>query len=224
MRVQTGVIALAIAAGLWWLLEQDRMSPLALTVVEWQTRSQLPIPLYVPFLVVGVVGVGMAVVQRLQRPAPPPPRRQPSSASALGQQAAVMPAPGDDRWVVDVLSRARAVPLDPGASLHFDVAAGVPIGLRLVQLTPEAERRSLEHFARYLSTIPTPPRVRVEVGGSTDRAAPQRIRHQLHRALREVFPTDAPGVLLSGDQIDVVFSAPADCWRSRGRVFMDQEG
>ena len=214
-------VLLLLAAGVgWYLLEQDRMSPAALTVVEWETRLALPVPLYVPLIAAGVLLLVAGVVARRRAPSPepaaPPPRRRPPSPASLPPGAGAE-GTDDGRWVGEMLSRARRLPIETGASLQFDVADGVPVGLRLERMAPEAERRSLEAFAEFLSQIPTPPRVLVEViGGST-----QRPRHLLHRALRGLFAPDTMQVLQHGQQIDVLFFTPDDRWGHRKRVYLD---
>lgn len=221
MRVQgmLGLCALLAAGGLAWLLEGDRMSPLALTAVEWQTRSQVPVPLYVPLALLGGVlvltGLRRTRSRRSSSPSPvPTPAPAPASAALEGD---------GDQWVVAVIQQGEALGLEVGATLSFDVAAGVPVGLRLSQQTPEAERRSLETFAAYLARFPTPPRARVELEGAIPTGAALRVRHLLHRALRQVFPPDSLRVLQHSDRIiDVVFSAPDPRWGRRLRVFMDQ--
>ena len=61
MRI-LGVLLLILAGGLAWLTVADRMSPLALSVVEWESMIGVPIS-----AIAGLAGLGLAGMRRRRR-------------------------------------------------------------------------------------------------------------------------------------------------------------
>lgn len=210
-----GAILLLCAGALGWLSIGDRMTPLALDLVELETT--LGLPLYAP---VGTLGALLLLAGfGARRPAAlpsPPPTHAPAPA-APGAAAAV--TEDDDAWVPAVIQKARSLTWEPGASLTLDAAEGVPFLLRLSGLPPAAEGRSLQALARFLSTIPTPPRVRVSFSGSS--ALSESHHHRVRNAMRAVTSPDRFQVLRQGDDVDVLFFHASPCWEKRGRLFID---
>lgn len=206
-----GALLLLCAGVSAWLSIGDRMSPLALDLVELETG--LGLPLYAPVGTLGVLLLIAGSATRRRPPAPPP-------AEAAPPSPAVITDGGDDAsWVPAVIQRAQALQWEPGAALVLDAAAGVPFELRLMGMPQAAEHRSLQQLARFLAEIPTPPRARVTFSGST---APADSRHhRVRAALRSAGAPEVRQVLRQGDSVDVTFASSGPCWVRRGRLFID---
>ncbi|MFT4979445.1 MAG: hypothetical protein ACI8S6_005356 [Myxococcota bacterium] len=207
-----GVLLLLLAGALAWLSIGDRMSPVALTVVEWETRLGLGLPLYIPATILGTLTLLASF------------RRRPQAARRTSPTSAVV-APSlidadGEAWVPAVIRGAQALTWEPGASLLLDAAEGVPLALRLEGMPPAAEKRSLIALARFLAAIPTPPRARVIFVGSTALAASHH--HRVRGALRQELGGEDLQVLRQGDEIDIVFFSADPRWAARGRLFLDE--
>ena len=209
-----GVLLLILAGGLAWLTFADRMSPLALTVVEWESMIGVPLS-----AVVGIVGILCLIFGSRERAAPPPAsaaQRRP--ARRAGIEPSIQPTSSD--WVGDVIQRARALPLADGVQIKLDEGSGIPFTLFLERVTPEVERRSLDAFSSFLSSIPTPQRAKVVFIGNNTTGVPRQ--HSVKGSLRRVFHATAYQVVPQQNWVDVLFFAPDPCWAERPFLFLDQ--
>ena len=100
------VFLLLAAAGLGWLSIGDRASPLALMVVEWETR--LGFFFYQPLALFGLVGLAFSLIPKRS---PPPPRRRPTSHSTAAPTGTY---PQGSRWAPAVFQAAGAQRLPCG--------------------------------------------------------------------------------------------------------------
>ena len=216
MRI-VGVVLLLGAGGLAWLTMVDRMSPLALSVVEWESRIGFPLA-----SIVAIAGViSLIVGMRKSTPLPPasPTSPPPGSRKAQPVIERLNPAATVD-WVTEAIAMARALPLEDGARIKFDEGSGIPFTLHLERLTPEVERRSLDAFSGFLSTVPTPQRVKVVFIGSNATGVPRQ--HAVKGSLRRVFHAAALQVIPQQNWVDVLFFEPDPCWENRPFLFLDQ--
>ncbi len=181
-------------------------------VVEWDTR--LGIPLYALSALLGVLLVTLSLVRLRPRPAAAP--AQPQADGAI--KRAVLPESGD--WVPQLISMARAIELQEGASVRLDEGSGVPFGLRLERLTPEGERRAMDQFAAFLAAIPTPPRVKVSFIGASATGVPRH--HIVNGALRRHFHSSTYQVVSQESWVDVLFFTPDARWEGRPFLFLDR--
>ena len=214
MRI-VGVLLLILAGGLAWLTFADRMSPLALTVVEWE--SMVGVPLSAIAAIAGVLCVVLAGRARSE-PTPIASAAQRRPARRAGVEASITPANSD--WVGDVIQRARALPLAEGVQIKLDEGSGIPFTLCLERVTPEVERRSLDAFSSFLSSIPTPQRAKVVFIGKNTTGVPRQ--HAVKGSLRRVFHATAYQVVPQQNWVDVLFFAPDPCWADRPFLFLDQ--
>lgn len=208
-----GVLLLLLAAGLGWLTQVDRMSPLALSVVE--VESQIGFPLA---LIAAVAGIVMLVLGFRKRPAPPAPQAEERPNHTAGVKPSISATSSE--WVSDVIGRAQALPLAAGASITLDKGSEIPFTLLLNRVTPEVERRSLDAFSSFLSSIPTPKRAKVVYVGANATGVPRQ--HVVRGTLRRVFHAAAFQVVAQEDEVDVLFFTPDPCWASRPFLFLDQ--
>lgn len=214
MRI-VGVLLLVLAGGLTWLTVADRMSPLALTVVEWESVLGVPIA--------AITGLAAALCLVFSARTSSKPRQSASveqrrPARRAGIEASIKTTNSD--WVGDVIQRARALPLEDGVQLKLDEGSGIPFTLHLERVTPEVERRSLDAFSSFLSSIPTPQRAKVVFIGNNTTGVPRQ--HSVKGSLRRVFHATAYQVVPQQNWVDVLFFAPDPSWADRPFLFLDQ--
>jgi hypothetical protein len=194
---------LLAAVGLGWLSIGDRVSPVALMVVEWETR--IGIFFYQPLALVGLVSLGISIIPAREAA----PRRRPSERAP---QATHSTYPEGVRWAPQVFQNARQLTWEIGASLELDRMPGTPFELKLSQMPPASEQRSLEQLARFIASIPTPHRVSVRFMGSQ---ATNNAHHRVRAAVRQVFSPSDFQVLRQDQEVLIVFHTPDPRWDSR---------
>jgi len=223
------LVTLAAAGVLCWLSVFDRVSPLALALVE--VESSFGFALWIPFLVAGTVLLGVRLLHA-RRPPPHHPSRPltrdaarttPSASPALmgqgpdpgaGAWAPVPDAPSTSPapvWLDTLRASARGVSDDPMGRVRFDDAAGVPLALVLTGVTREQARRRVAAYAAWLATIPAPPAARIRVVSSPELEGP--IAGLFRGELAKHFPADAVRVVSLHDGCDALFAYADPRWR-----------
>ena len=198
----------------------DRMSPMALTVVEWETKVHLPLYClsFAAALVSGVVAFIPRFFQGLdgrkvkRRTAPKTVAPPPKAPSNQKPQLALVPPPGGD-WVQDMVARALALSWEGGVSLLLDDAENVPFTLVLDRVTAEKARRAADALARFCKAIPTPPRVRVRYKDCQDPEVPWH--KMVQGTFRRHFTQDQVRVVSQDGWVDVMFGQPDPRWEGR---------
>lgn len=204
------VLALLATGGLYYLGQVDRLSPLAMNVVELQTTVG-----FAPWLIgLGLVVLAAANVALAPRaPAPVTRQRDPRQAPAR-RSPAPSPVRTDGDWYAAAVQAARAMPLEPQGKLRVSEAVGVPFTLVLQRATVEQARRRLDTYAAFLASIPTPPKGRVYIESSPDiQIAPTIL---VGAALKKHLPADSYYVMEHGGAVDIVFPTPDPRWASQG--------
>ncbi len=200
----------ALSGALYYLIQVDRRSPLALTVVEH--NDVLPLPLAAVAGLLGVVCAGFGLAARLRQldttAAAPAPTRSRGHAPRVAAQAGA-PAGFRDR----VTGQAAALELPPGARLVLDPAVGVPLRLVLEQVPEGRAKRALSTVGQFLASLPTPPRMQVQF---VDCPAAQQPLHVLVKgALSTALPRGTFKVVSNLDRIDVLFTEHDPVWREQ---------
>jgi len=203
-------LLLLLAGGLWYLSEVDRLSTLAVTVVELEIRfgQKLWVLALVAAGVWGAVALGRAALARADR-APP----RPAAAPPAPRPTAPLPSTGD--WYADARRRADALPLAPTGEIRVDEGWDVPFTLRIRQATVEQTRRRLDAFAGFLTEIPTPHKARVTIESSPDITIAHH--HLVNAHLKRRFSADRYYVMEHGGSVDIVFAEPDPRWAARTR-------
>jgi hypothetical protein len=215
------LVLFAAGAALAWLSHFDRVSPLALTIVELESR--VGFPFWPPFLTVGAVLFLVQIwharprvrhpVRSLTRDAPRPWPARAGAPASEGAGDTVEPGPPAEpvaTWLGTVRESARTVSDDPMGKVRFDAAPGVPIVLVLTGVTREQARRRVSAYAAWLATIPVPPTARVRLVSSPDIESPL---HGIFRGeLARHFPAEAFHVTSAHEGADAVFSWPDPRW------------
>ncbi len=206
---------LLAAGGLAWLSYGDRRSPLALDLVEWDTRLGVPV-----CGIVAAVGLLLLVASFLGRKTSTPTarRRSPPRRARPAKRSAdpVSDAPTGEGWLAEVVAKANALVWEEGVSLTVDAGPNVPFELRLHRATPERIRRSVGIFSAFLSAIPTPRRARVVFDECLESEVP---RHkQVEGIFRRHFPMGSVRSVGSRDHVDLVFARPDGRWAQFPRL------
>jgi len=206
-----GLLLLMLGAALAWLSLGDRMSPLAMYVVELD--GVVGIPLFGPALVLGAAltlralfaDAGSSAVSARHQP-----RLQRPPSGATRGAPATRDAPSGNDWRDLVFAQARSLPLESGCRLQLG-RPGAPVALLIERCTVEQARRSARTLARFLSTAPVPPRVRVTIRDCPPPATPWG--HLIEGIFREFFPRGAFRSVGQGDSVELLFSDPDPRWR-----------
>ena len=196
MTRSTSIILLLIALVLAYLSYADRMSTVAITVVEWDQKLGVPLN-----AIVGAVGaIGLLFSFRDFFRAPAPTRYSPVARSA--------PMSSSTDWRRRVHENAAALPLEPGAHIAHD-QAGVALILTLTHAPPERARRAIDSFCMFVAGIPTPPRVRIRFIDCADTGIP---RHQLVNGIARRHLGEDLHVTGVEDAVDIRFLHPDPRW------------
>ena len=195
MTRSTSVLLLLIAAFLAYLSYVDRMSTLAITVVEWDHK--LGVPLNAIVGAIGTIGFALSFRNLLRKPAVTrySPRTAPPAASATD-------------WRRRVHENAAALPLEPGAHISHD-QAGVALTLTLSRVPQERARRAIDSFCTFVAGIPAPPRVRIRFIDCPDTGLP---RHQLVNGIARRHLGEELHVTAVDDAVDIRFHHPDPRW------------
>lgn len=208
-----GLGLLLAAAGLGWLSFGDRSSALALNIVEWDGRLGFPVA-----ALVGAAGLLLLALGG-GRSSPAPRAPAPSSAVTVTGRTArplgVAPPLSEEGWLSALQGRAGELKLEAGTAVVIDPARTPPVILVLERVTPERARRTVEVFAEFLSTIPTPPRAALEFRQCPVVGPPRPA--MVNAALRRYFAADDLVVTQHEDTVDLVFRSPDGRWRALGR-------
>lgn len=208
-----GLGLLVAAAGLGWLSFGDRSSALALNIVEWDGKLGFPVA-----ALAAVLGVILVALGGGRRRAPAPPAAT-SGVTVLGRgnrPGPPAPALSDEGWLAALQGRAGQLDLEAGARLLIDPSRTPPVQLLLERVTPERSRRTVEVYAEFLSTIPTPARASIEFRGVPVVGPPRATL--VSAALRRYFPGEAFVATQHEDTVEIVFSAPDGRWRPAQRA------
>lgn len=195
------MLVLAASAVLAWLSIGDRMSPMALQVVEWE--SALGLPLFVPLAVLGAALVGWSL-------RPKPARRSGATETKETRRRQQQAAPLGEGWRPTLDARARGLAIEPQGRIKIDEVVGVPYTLVLRNATPQQAKTRYAAFAELLSGMPTPPAARVRIESCPDIGGP--IHKPLQLELEKVFEPDAFQVLSRSDGADIRFTKPDPRW------------
>jgi hypothetical protein len=199
--VAIGLVVLAVA--LTALAQVAPAHPANLQRAELD--SQLPLPLA---SISGLLGLLLLAHQAWQAQRAAAARRP---VRAAGPALAEAPARRTGDWRADLREAARTMSLEPGASLLLDQAAA-PLVLRIEGAPPGRVVRAVEQLGALVATLPTPPRLRVELVGCA--APPSPWHHLVSRALAERLDRGGMKVIPQADAVDVLFLSPDPRWSS----------
>jgi len=205
-----GTLLLVAAAGNYWLVTQHRHTPLGMQALELQGAIGIPIS-YIAF---GAGIVLWALTVKRTRP------HKHSAPQKHKEQHTQIQNTKDLTWVSDVIDRARSLQWEQGARLQFDLGSGIPFGLQLTRTTPEVTRRSVEQFAAFLYTIPTPPRAKVRYIEAQTQNVPRH--HTVRGALRRHFHQNDFHVVSQDAWVDILFHDSDPAWKERPFLFLDR--
>ena len=208
-----GLGLLLAALGLGWLSFGDRSSALALNIVEWDGKLGFP----VAFLV-GGLGLLLALLgggSRSRSAPAPAPSRAVTITGRGTRPGGVAPPLSEEGWLAALQGRAGELKLEAGTALMIDPSRTPPVQLLLERVTPERARRTVEVFADFLSTIPTPPRASMEFRMCPVVGPPRPA--MVNAALKRYFSAEAVVVTQHEDTVELVFREADPRWRAAGR-------
>jgi len=208
MRFYTlGFLALtATAAG---LLHFDRMSAIALSLVEFETAIGVPIP--------AVLGACALISWFLERKNRTPAKAYKGSRGTSNHSRTSKPSSEttntfdpDRDWFEHIKSTAKSVTLPAGARLSLDPTRPCPVELHLEQAPPERAKRAIGHMASWIASVPTPPRARVVFDHCPEGGSPRH--HQVAGALAEHIDRSQFRTSTDLDAVNIFFHHPDPRW------------
>ncbi len=228
-----GSMLLFAAVVLFYLVEVDRQSALALHAVEldgklrfikgYSIAGLLGLMLWTPTILGRIFAKqeGPTITTAGHRPAQNRVARRP-----LGQDAMTAPLDydtdnyglgtqdmvGHRTWRESILAQVRRYDGGMGARLLVDQSMGVPLTLVLEHMSPRHCDRAVGELALMLQTVPLPPRIRVVFDQCPEGPAPRH--HLVSRALGAVIAPGSFKATASADQVEVLFLAPDPRWRT----------
>jgi hypothetical protein len=176
-----------------------------INVARVELDGGLPLPLASLLGLAGLALAGLGWVQGRGR--------RGARAAARSPRPAAGPIDGSGDWMAQLRARARALPMEPGASLLLDGARGAALCLRVEGAPPGRVQRAVEQLGAFIATGPLPPRVRVELVRCEPPPSPWQ--HLVARALGEHLDRGAFKVVPHADAVDVLFLQPDPCWSER---------
>ena len=206
-----GTILLIIGIVLFWLITQQRHTPLGMQALQLETTIGFP-----PHFIAMATGILLWARTLLQRASP-----RSDNRTNKPDHRPIVQNPEDLTWVSDIISKARALEWEMGARLQFDLGNGIPFGLQLTHTTPEVGRRSLDQFSAFLHSIPNPPRVKVHYINAQTKNVPRH--HSVRGALRRYFHQNEFHVVSQESWVDVIFHDPDPAWKRRPFLFLDRQ-
>ena len=157
MRLLFVIFFIASAAS-YYLSVHNRQSPLSLELIELE--SQLPAPIW-QLSLLGTIILGLLSFRKSTVP-PPTVKRAPSPKP---QKVKKMQQPVEtelsENWRTEIVQRAQSYSFPRGGKIILDTQKDIPFTLKLGRLSPLAQKDSIDHFARFVSSIPTPKRVSI---------------------------------------------------------------
>ncbi len=205
MRIITfGLLASTVGAAT--LLHFDRMSPMALDLVEIESAIGLPLP-----AVLGGLTLLAWLLSRKRDPQPHRYRRRQSTAAAPAahQRHTTTFDPSRD-WLDQAKDSAKAIPFPAGARLEIDASRPCPIELKLEQAPPERAKRAIGLLARWMASIPRPPRARVSFHHCPEGGSPRH--HQVAGALADHIQRGEYRTTTDLDAVNIIFHHPDQRW------------
>lgn len=199
------VVLLLLAAALAGLSVGDRSSPLALQILEWETR--LGLRLWWAPAAAGLGLLGRALLGGRSRPGGgaratrPSPRPRPAASP-----------PPEAASADELRTAVQALRLPAGARLLVEDRGTAPLRLVLEQCTEHRARRAVEQVAALVSAGACPPRLRIDIRDCPRPTTPWH--HIVAAALATALPRGDVKVTRQTDGVDVVFLKPHPSWRT----------
>lgn len=209
-----GTLLLAAAAVLYYLVEIDRQSSIALSAVEldqalggirvFALPALVGVLCFVPGFVRGFLDdrAGAPPPRHVSRPARPSRGPAPRPVESLPEQG----------FRAAMEARLRAFDAGEGARIRPEPTAGVPFELVLEHLAPRSCERAVAELGLLLQTMPLPPRVRVVFDQCPEGPTPRQ--HMVSKALSQALDRGAFRATATAGAVEVRFTDPDPRWRS----------
>ena len=205
MKPGSGLLLLAMAGGAFYLTWVDRVSCVALELIELE--GHLPVPIHGVLGAMGVVILALAVLRRVTAPAERvtagPVRRDRGLARPVVEGMSL-------RERVEVLAANLALP--EGCRLLIDERPGVPLTLVLDSTPSGRGRRAIEALGQMVAGLPTPPRLAVVYRDCPPSTGPRHT--EVQGSLATYMPRGSFRVTSHVDRVDVIFLQPDPPWRT----------
>ena len=203
------LIFLAFASA--YLTYVDRKSPISLHVVELEQHVGLPLPGLL--FVLGIGWLTLAWKKSSSSRASPTQRASRSARSGRGGgtgKVSITGESGTAEWGLQIQDSAKSIKLPVGARMEIDLNSKYPIILTLEQAPNERCKRAISQVSKWISTIPTPPRLKVIFKQCPAGGSPRH--HQVSGAFAQSHDRAHYKVVRHLDEVDVLFSHPDPQW------------
>ena len=188
----------------YYLLHVDRMSSLALRLVEIEGMLGISLPpmLGCAALLLFSGSYLRPLFSQSERRQPQMRPRQPQP-SLSGAQDTMSASTISASWHDTAIAAAKQIDFPTGARLTFAPSRPTPIHLHLEHAPPERCKRAIALLGKWIASVPTPPRVRISFDGCPEEGSPRH--HQVSGALAQHMPRADFKAVSALDAVDVIF-------------------
>jgi hypothetical protein len=211
MSKKPAFIVIFLGCASAYLLYMDRVSTLSLHLVEVEQQIGLPLPGIL--LLIGFAWLGLA--WRNSTLVNPTQTKRTSSSTKSGHTDAtarvfITAEGGTPEWGLQIQASAKSIKLPVGARMELNLDNKFPIILTLEQAPNERCKRAITQVAKWLSNIPTPPRLKIIFNHCPEGGSPRH--HQVSGAFAQSHDRAHFKVVRHLNEVDILFSHPNPQW------------
>ena len=211
-----------LAIGAWYVQKHPSMETWSITFQEWNQKS--PLPLWNISLVIGLIlfftKSSTKAKPRVSTPKVKKPivqKKQPSPSLHTPPHVQSHDDTETEEWRAVLTQKVQTLKFPRGGKVRIDPQKDTPFMLILPHKTHQAYKDSIDIFAQWLSTIPTPKRVLIRFDAGCSEKEQQLVR----AAIRKQYHINDMMVRKDTNQIDILFHHPDQKWGSKYNLNKD---
>ena len=196
-----------LAAGAWYAQQYPSLETWNITFIEW--NQKLPIPIWSALTILGVV----MMLGKKKVPSPPTyhstPKYPTTPKAEIKHQENPKPAMEvSSEWKEELVQNAMGLTFPRGGKIAIDPQKDTPFVLKLPHKTHQSYKDSINIFAQWLASTPTPKRVLIRFDAGCSEKEQQLVR----AAFRKHYHINEMMIRKEANQIDILFHHPDQNW------------
>ena len=220
-------ILILLSALTWFVLQQPLREEWQITLFEWNQR--LPAPMWIIGFILGFGTLFLSIIQKSPKAAviknpsvyKITPSLQAEPLKSGPNQEKSSHTMGED-WREQIEESLQALEFPRGGKILVDPQKDLPFTLRLPHKTHQAYKDSIDRFAQWTFSIPTPKRVAIRF-----EARCSEVEHNLVRAaFRKRFHITDMMIRKDSNRAEILFHHPDAKWKKNlnfRKIFPDKE-